>query len=188
MVKREPQSSIASGKKSVSSLSVQAPSSRMDSYSYQSTDEEKLQVTVGNGYGYGHYDMEQYAARPSTNASGHGHYSSQQYGAQVRIRASDYGHYIGQQYTAQVTAGAVSLGIDVSPALQLSLADQHGGLRAREPTYSTVKEGEQFLGDSQSQDFGDVEETSQSEPCVALGYESGGVNGDFVGIGSQFDS
>ncbi|KFY87908.1 hypothetical protein V500_06694 [Pseudogymnoascus sp. VKM F-4518 (FW-2643)] len=164
MVKREPQSSNAPGKKSVSSLSVQAPSSRIDSYSYQSIDEEKLQVTVGTGYGYGHYDMEQYEARPSTNASEHGHYSSQQFGAQIRIGASDYGHCIGQQYTAQVAAGAVSLSIDVSPALQLSLADQHGSLKAREPAYSTVKEGELFLGDSQSQDFGDVEETSQFEP------------------------
>lgn len=186
MVKGEARGSKASKKQSVSSISAQAPSSKTHSYAYESTDKEKLQVTVGTGYRSRHYDMQQYEERLSTNASGNGYYTNQRHGEQVRIGASEYGHY--SKYAAQVTAGAVSLGIDASPALQLALADQHGSFRAREPTYSTVKEGEQFLGDSQGQDFGDVEVSLQREPCAAFGYESGGLSGDFIGIGTQFDS
>lgn len=167
---------------------MQAPSSRKHSYANQSTRAEELQVTTGAGYGYGHYDMQQYAERPFANASGLGHYINQHSGAQTCLMAPDYGHYISQQYAAQVAAGAVSLGIDVSPALQLSLADQHGSLKAREPPYSSMKEGAQFVGDSQSQDLGDVEESSQCEPRAAFGYESGCLNGDLDGIGTQFDS
>lgn len=162
----------------------------MDLCANQSTGAEKMQVTVGAGYDYRHYDMQEYA-RPSIDASGNGHCTSEQYGAQPSIRPPHDGHtdnvyYTGQQYAAQVAAGIVNLGINASPALQLSLTDQHGSFRAREPVYSTTGKGAQFLGDSQN--LGVWDESLQYEPCVELGYESGGLGGDLSGIGSQFDS
>lgn len=188
MINRETVGSNSSKKKSVSSISVQAPSSRIHSYANQNTGAEEMQVTDRAGHGYGNCDTQQYAKRTSTNDSRNEHYTIEQHEGQFCIRAPDYEHYISQQYAAQVAAGAVSLGIDVSPALQLSLADQHGRLRAREPAYSTVGEGAQFLGDSQSGDFGNLKEIPKYEPYVALGYESDGLNGDLAGVGSQFDS
>ncbi|KFY68646.1 hypothetical protein V496_00912 [Pseudogymnoascus sp. VKM F-4515 (FW-2607)] len=155
-------------------MSVQAPSSRMDLCANQSTGAEKLQVTVGAGCDYRHYDVRQYA-RPSIDASGNGLCTSEQYGAQPSISPphdgyTDNVYYTGQQYAAQVAAGIVNLGINASPALQLSLTDQHGSFRAREPVYSTTGKGAQFLGDSQNPGVWD--ESLQYEPCVELGNRS----------------
>ncbi|OBT74594.1 hypothetical protein VF21_06394 [Pseudogymnoascus sp. 05NY08] len=187
MINRETGGSNSSKKKSVSSISVQAPSSRMNSYANHNSGAEEMQVTDRAGYGYGNYDTQQDAKGTSGNDSGNEHYTIEQYEEQFSIRAPNYGNYSSQQYVAQVAAGAISLGIDVSPALQLSLADRHGRLRAREPTYSTVGEGAQFLGDNQSGDFGNTKEIPQYEPYVALDYDNDGLNGDLAGVGSQFD-
>lgn len=160
----------------------------MDSYANQSTGAEKSQVTVGAGYNYKHCDMQQYAARPTTKAFGNGHYTSEQYGAQASIKGPNNGYHTGQQYAAQVAAGIVSLGVDASPALQLSLADQHGSLRSREPVYSIIGEVAEFPGGYKNRDLEIWDESLQYEPCVELGYESGGLGGNVGGIGSQFDS
>lgn len=187
MIIRETGDSNSSKKKSVSSISVQAPSSRIHSYANQSTGAEEMQVIDRAGHGHGNCNTQQYPKRTSANDSWNEHYTIEQYEGQFCTRALDYGHYSNQQYSAHVASGAVSLGIDVSPALQLSLADQHGILRAREPTYSAAGEGAQFSGDNLSGDFGNLTETSQHEPYVAFELESGGLNGDFTGVGSQFD-
>lgn len=154
MINRETGGSNSSKKKSVSSISVQAPSSRIHSYANQNTGAEEIQVIDRAGHGHGNCNTQQYAKRTSANE----HYTIEQYEGKFCTRAPDYGHYSNQLYSAQVGAGAAGIGIVVSSALQLSLADQHGRLRSREPTYSIVGEGERLLGDNQSGDFGNLEE------------------------------
>lgn len=177
----------ASRTQSVSSVSVQAPSSRMDPYAYESTSIEDLQIqTASPSFEYRHYDTNEHSARTPMDIPGYGHNSSQQYDSNARLGASNYSPHNGQQYAAQVLAGAVSLGMDVSPALQLSLADQHGSLRVREPAYPTAEKPTVFLGDTKSINI-EIEEETPKRESYLLEYENGSLNRDLAGIGAQFE-
>jgi hypothetical protein len=101
------------------------------------------------------------------------------------MNAPDYGYYTSEQFATQVAKGAISIGIDISPALQLSLVDQHGCLIGREPVYSTAEERELFLRGPQSLGI-KASESSESESCQSK-YENGGLNRDLAGIGAQFE-
>jgi hypothetical protein len=101
------------------------------------------------------------------------------------MNAPDYGYYSSEQFATQVAKGAISLGIDISPALQLSLVDQHGCLIGREPVYATAEEREQFLRGPQSLGI-KASEGSESE-SYQFKYENWGINRDLAGIGAQFE-
>ncbi|KFX96462.1 hypothetical protein V490_03346 [Pseudogymnoascus sp. VKM F-3557] len=152
MSSKSPKEKINTTKQSISSISVQPPSSRADSSYCQSITINYPQAHSGcfNNNDNGGYNVLRNSSPPSINASSHGHHSEAQYGAHVRMNAPDYGYYASEKFATQVVKGAISLGIDVSPALQLSFVDQHGCLIGREPVYSTAEEIEQFLKGPQS--------------------------------------
>ena len=109
----------------------------------------------------------------------------------ITTSTTDQQTLYSRQYSTDVISGCISLGLEVSTAMQQALVDQHGSSTVGHYSYSTAVVQPQYVLDSQCL-F--IEASTPDWSCTKASLDYGytckkeDFHRDLVGIGAQFEA